>query len=258
MSCSARISNLLYLCTVAFILAGIFACQHDPAIILVDDDMMPGDTTVIDTTIIDPDTSQTNTPCEPDIVYFELQILPILKSNCAFSGCHDDASAQDGVILTSYQSVIATADVEPFNLDDSEIYEVLVHTDEAERMPPPPTARLSSAQINLIAKWILQGGEDRQCNPDIGNCDTTAVSFSQTIQPVIADHCQGCHGGATPAGGIRLSDYEGIKTVALDGRLAGAISWTDGFEPMPQGGDKLNDCFISQLNAWIENGAPQN
>ena len=31
-------------------------------------------------------------PCSPDSVYFEQQLLPIIQSNCAVSGCHDAAA----------------------------------------------------------------------------------------------------------------------------------------------------------------------
>ena len=253
-----QLYRLSFISWLAFCFVGILSCKHDPSFMLMDDDMMPNDTMMIDTTITNPPDTMATEPCDPDIVYFDQEILPILISNCAFSGCHDDASAEDGVILTSYEKVIETADVEPFNLDDSEIYEVLVDDDEVERMPPAPTDRLSSDKINLIAKWILQGGKDLDCDPNASGCDTDNVSFSQIIQPVIQNTCEGCHSGPVPSGGIDLSDHTGIQSVALDGRLIGAVDWQPGFEQMPQGGAKLDDCFIDQLEAWIADGAPDN
>ena len=59
-----------------------------------------------------PPVGDTTTSCDPNKIYFQQQVLPILVSNCAKSGCHDNASHQDGVILTSYSSVITTADVQ--------------------------------------------------------------------------------------------------------------------------------------------------
>lgn len=218
---------------------------------MMDDDMMPIDTTPVDTMI-------TGIPCDPDVVYFDLQILPILISNCALSGCHDEASAEDGVILVNYETVIATADVEPFNLNDSEIYEVLVDDDEDERMPPAPAAKLNADQINLIAKWILQGGEDLTCDPDIEGCETTDVSFSATLQPVLNTQCVGCHGDAIANVGINLEHYEGVKAIADNGQLVGAINWATSFEAMPQGGAKLSQCVIDQVVSWINDGAPDN
>ena len=232
-----------------------WSCEHN-MVIPVDDDMMPVDTMPIDTMPID--TTPVGEPCDPQVIYFNQDVLPILNSNCAFSGCHDAASAEDGVILESYEDVINTADVEPFNLDDSEIYEVLVDDDIDERMPPAPTNPLSSEQIQIIAQWILQGGENLECDPTLSACDSTEVSFSNDIQPIIASHCQGCHSGATPSGGIDLSSYSGVKSVADNGTLIGAISWEQGFEQMPQGGDQLPDCEIAIVKGWIDEGALDN
>lgn len=227
-----------------------FSCEHSP-VLMVDDDMMPVDTMPVDTMV-------TTMPCDSQIVYFDLQVLPVLISNCAFSGCHDAESAEDGVVLISYETVIETADVEAFNLDDSELYEVLVDDDEEERMPPAPTASLSPDLINLIAKWILQGAEDLACDPDANGCDTENVSFSATIEPLINTHCGGCHTGSSPSSGISLNTHADVKIVADDDSFLGAVSWSTDFVTMPQGGSQLSPCLIDQIDAWITDGALNN
>ncbi len=227
------------------------ACKHDPFI--TEDDMMP-----IDTTDNPIDTTEMGMPCDPDKVYFELEIQPILTSNCAFSDCHDAASAQDGVVLTSYERVMQTADVRAFDLDGSDLYEVITDSDPDKRMPPPPRAGLTSAQINLIATWILQGAENLECDPDAGVCDTDNVSYATTIVPILQNTCLGCHSGSAPSGGINLSTHAGVQTVALNGRLVGAVSHDSAYSPMPQGGQKLSDCKIDQIRAWVDAGAPNN
>ncbi len=242
----------------------IMSCKHD--MIEIDDDLMPidtmpvdtmpSDTMTMDTTVVD--TMGNDVPCDPDIVYFETDILPLLNSNCAFSGCHDAASAEDGVVLETYESVIATADVEPFNLEDSEIYEVLIDDDLGDRMPPSPTPPLDQDQIQLIALWILQGGENLFCNPDLEPCDSESVSYSTTVEPIVSLYCVGCHSGNPPSGGIDLSTYSGLKTVADAGRLVGAISWEDDYENMPRNGDQLPNCELDQIKAWVEEGALNN
>ncbi len=234
------------------------SCKHDP--ILPKEEMVPIDTTTnpVDTMITNPVDTMQGQPCDEDKVYFEKDILPILQSNCAFSGCHDAASAEDGVILDSYENVIATADVEPFNLEDSEIFEVLIDTRETERMPPTPTSRLPSDQVQLIATWILQGGENLICDPEANGCDTIEVSFIDFVEPTIQTHCKGCHSGMVPSGNIDLSDYANIKSHVESGKLYGAISWEQGFVPMPQGLDQLSDCTLEKLKAWIDDGALNN
>lgn len=193
--------------------------------------------------------------CDPDKVYFQQQVLPILISNCAMSGCHDNASHQDGVILTSYQTVMATADVRPGRPENSDLYEVITDTDPEDRMPRPPQAPLQQDQIALIRKWIEQGAVDLTCN---SGCDTTQFTYNTTIKPIIVNYCQGCHSGTAAQGGIDLSTYSGIKARVDDGRLWGAINHFSGYSPMPKNGNKLADCEITQIRKWIESGASNN
>ncbi len=234
------------------------SCKHEP---LFDDIIDPIDTTSNPMDTIPVDSMPVDTfgiPCDPDVIYFEQDVLPILQSNCAFSGCHDVASAQDGVILVDYDYVIQTADVEPFNLNDSEIYEVLVDSDLDDRMPPAPTPAMSQDQINIIAAWILQGGLNLECDPNAGGCDTENISFSDFVKPLLQNQCQGCHSGATPSGGIDLTTHVNIKTYADNGKLIGSIDHQAGFEAMPQGGAKIDDCSIDKIKSWVDAGALDN
>ena len=254
--------KLLFLLTLAYAVFQIglsTSCKHGA---VLDDDMVPMDTTQMgnpnDSTIIGPMDTVTGQPCDPDTVYFQLQVLPLLKSNCAFSGCHDAATAQKGVILESYTSAVQTADVEPFLPGESKIYKLLVDDDEDKRMPPPPAARLAPEQIQLIEKWILQGAKNLSCDPGSNACDTTNVSYSMTVKPILANHCTGCHSGNTPSGDIDLSMHSGVKDVAASGQLLGAISWNINFVNMPQGGDQLPACDIAKIENWINAGAPNN
>lgn len=225
---------------------GLQSCKHDP---FFTDGIDPGDTTVVVT--------PTN-PCDPATVYFESQVLPILQSNCALSGCHDEASHQDGVILTSYQRVMQTADVRPGNLSGSDLYEVITETRADKIMPPPPRQMLTSAQINVIRDWITQGAKNLTCDVNAGVCNTDNRSYAQHIRPIIQNFCQGCHSGAAPSGGIDLSTYAGINAVIPNNRLVGAIEHLPGFTAMPFGGAKMSACNINQIKAWVAAGALNN
>lgn len=243
------------------VMLSIFSCKHAP-FTLEDDDMMPNDTTIVDpsdTTIVDPsDTTDTGNPCDPDIVYFNLDILPLFISNCAVSGCHDATTAQNDVILNSYDNVIQTAEVAPFDLEDNDLYERITDDDVDEKMPPPPNTPLTSTQINLIAKWILQGTQSLDCNPGTGGCDIIEVSYSASILPVIQNNCLGCHSGANPAGNRNFTTHAGVADAANSGILYGAIAHLVGFVAMPLGGNRLPQCTIDQFKSWIDAGAPDN
>lgn len=190
-------------------------------------------------------------PCDPDSVYFINDILPILNSNCAFSGCHGDGSAQDGVDLTSYSSIISTSEIVPFNPNESKLYDAITEKDPGKIMPPPPANKLSSDQIAKIRTWIAQGALNNYCE----GCDTATVSFSASIQPIIQNNCQGCHSGGSPSGGILLTNYDQIQAQALNGKLFGGINHENGFKPMPYNQNKLDQCKIDQIRIWIANGS---
>ncbi len=230
-------------CTMLFYLG---SCKHE-LVYPQPDEETPGngDTIVIGGGI----------PCDPDSVYFNEQILPILASNCAFSGCHDAASHQDGVILDNYTNTMNTGDVRPFNLSGSDLYEVITENDPDKKMPPPPRTALSSAQISLIANWINQGALNISCS---SACDTNNVTFSGTIRPILQNKCIGCHSGSAPGGGINLSAYSGVYPVAVNGKLHGAVSHSAGSIAMPQNAAKLPDCEINKIGIWVNAGAPNN
>ena len=230
------------------------ACQHDPWIPGGVDPVNPVDTTgnPVDTMLTG------GHPCDPDSVYFALDILPILQSNCAFSDCHDQASHQEGVILTDYAHVMQTGDVRPGDPSHSDIYKVLIDNDPEDRMPPAPNAPLSQEQIALIALWINQGAQDLTCDPGAGGCNTEQVTFSGVVRPILQNTCVGCHSGSAPSGGINLSTHAGVAAVAQNGRLLGSIRREVGYSPMPQGGAPLSDCYIQQIAAWVDAGAPNN
>lgn len=219
----------------------IASCKHDP-----ESQVTP-----------DPDPKPEEKPCHPDTVYFRNDILPIFQSSCAMSGCHDAATAQEDVILDSYANIIATGDVRPGDPESSDVYEVITEDDLDKRMPPPPASALPAAQIQMIHTWIMQGALDNYCD-EIGPCDTLDVSFSQTLVPIIQTYCLGCHSGASPQGGISLSSHAEVSTLGQNGRLLGAIDHQPGYSPMPQNGNKLNECQIAQFRNWINDGTPNN
>jgi Planctomycete cytochrome C len=191
--------------------------------------------------------------CSPDTVYFVNVILPLISSNCAMSGCHDPATHRSGLVLNNYSGIMSI--VRAGNASGSKLYEVISTTNKGDIMPPPPNAALSSSNISLIQKWINQGAKNNQCS---GGCDTSTFTYSGAVIPLISTYCKGCHNPASLGGGIDLSSYTGVKTVALDGRLTGSITQATGYKPMPQGGNKLQDCQITQIEKWINAGAQNN
>jgi hypothetical protein len=188
--------------------------------------------------------------CSVDTVYFGNEIFPLITSTCAKAGCHDAISHEEGVNLTTYDNIMKY--VKPGNPGDSKIYEVITKSGE-EKMPPPPNTAWTTLQINRLKTWIEQGAKNNVCN----SCDSTNYKYSTAIRPLIQTSCLGCHSGTSPGGGIDLSTYTGVKTIGLNGKFYGTITWSPGFSAMPKG-IKLTDCKIGQVKKWIDAGCPNN
>lgn len=189
--------------------------------------------------------------CDEDTVYFQNEVLPLLISSCATSGCHNAIDAEDGIVLIDYATVIKFGSINLEQPEESEIYEVL-NDDGDDRMPPPPNSELSSEQKNTILNWIRQGALNNECAES--ECDTTNVGFSSSIWPILETNCVGCHSGPDAGGEIQITNYNEVVSLVENGRLMGAIKHMEPFVPMPKDGNKLSDCDIAKFDIWIQNG----
>lgn len=231
--------NWVFLVALSAALITLQNCKHQP-----DDTPTPGSTG--NTNVSKSDT------CSPDTVYFVNDILPILLSNCAQSGCHDAASRQEGVQLTDYDKIIKTGGIKPGNANGSELYEVIVTSDLGDRMPPPP-ASLTPEQKNAIKIWINQGAKNNHCQ---NVCDTTNVTFSGEVWPILEATCKGCH-STSPSGGVKITNYSEVKDLVDAGTLQNVLSRKGPRSPMPPTGP-LEQCAMDQIRIWIEDGAQDN
>lgn len=90
-------------------------------------------------------------------------------------------------------------------------------------------------------------------------CDTTGVTFSMTIVPVLSSNCYSCHSNTTAqtfGNNIKLENYADVKSNAT--AVAGSIKQTGTYSPMPKNGGKLKQCSIRQFDIWVTNGMLNN
>lgn len=225
------------------------SCVHEP--LFDDENGNDGGNEIIDTDEVE--FIINTTPCEPNVVYFENQVLPIYISNCAISGCHDAQSAEDGVVLTNYNNIMNK--IKPGDPNDSEYYTILLDPESDELMPRDPATgigySLPSEQINVIKTWIEQGAKNNYCD----DCDTTQYSFSGTIKPIIDQNCAtttACHAGGSPYGDF--TTYAGVKSRVDNQQIQKrAIVQKD----MPPAAP-LPDCELLLIKNWIDAGALNN
>jgi hypothetical protein len=96
--------------------------------------------------------------------------------------------------------------------------------------------------------------------PNVTACDTTNVTFSGSVQPILQDHCYGCHSNTTASGSATFALEDIGDVVAHVDRLVGAISHQSGFSPIPSplGTPKIDDCSIRVIGIWVTAGTPDN
>ncbi len=192
--------------------------------------------------------------CDPAKTYYSKDVAPIINSNCAMSGCHDAKTAAEGVDLSSYYGVMQL--VNAGDPTGSELIKI-VQSSSKKRMPPKGQDPLTSQQIATISKWIQEGALNELCNSG-NSCDTSAVTYTSTIAPIMQNNCTGCHSASNPSGGIQLTAYSGVAAIAGNGKLVGSVNFAPGFSSMPQNGSQLNACDRKKIAIWVAHGYPNN
>lgn len=116
--------------------------------------------------------------------------------------------------------------------------------------------------ISILALFLFPGcfkDNEKNLYPVAGTCDTTAVTYLNTVAPLLQSNgCTACHSGSAPSGNISLQTYASVRAVAMNGKLFGAINHSPGFSPMPKGGNQMSGCSISKIKAWIDAGSINN
>ncbi|MCB9169522.1 MAG: hypothetical protein H6597_06390 [Flavobacteriales bacterium] len=225
----------------------VFACAHEPVI---------GPQSPDTASLPDPLPFDTGAvaSCDPDTVYFEQQVFPLITAYCTGvgdgeAGCHNAARHAGGVDLHDHAHIHAY--VQPGFPTASDLYGVCA----SGWMPVGYYALLDSAQLQSIATWIAQGALDNSC-PEA--CDTVEVTYSGDLAPLLESHCLGCHQGAPPPSGVSLDSWSACSAAALNGTLAGDVFNMDGHNAMPPAGPALTACQKDEILTWIQHGAPDN
>lgn len=186
-------------------------------------------------------------------VCFQQDVQPIFVSKCTQSGCHNSQDKEKGYDLTTYESIVSHG-ISAGNFRKSELYQVLVRP--FEQMPPSSHGgQLSDEQITKIALWIEQGAKNTTC--ETTTCNTTGVTYSLSVKPIMENYCTGCHSSGNTSGNVDLSSYNGVKS-AINQKLMSSIKHDGTASEMPENGSKLSDCNIAIIQAWIDAGALNN
>lgn len=176
-----------------------------------------------------------------DSVCFTRDILPIINSNCAQSGCHDATSHKDNLTLTSYAGIMKI--VKAGSPSTSGLYREI----SKNTMPQLPYNKLSDTMKTLISTWITQGAKNTTCPTT--NCDSVNVTYEGTIKSIITFNCLGCHSGGSPDGGVNLASDDVID--GIKDRILCCVSRPTKCAAMPKNNINLTSCQIAQIRAWV-------
>ena len=230
-----------------FALLAAISCKHDPFPYNAPPGgpVDPGDTTsppVLDT-------------CDPDVVYFQNDILPLILSSCGAPGCHDgtgvDSDGDPLIKLSNYAEISVLVDDDDWW--ETSLYEVLTETD-SNKVMMPPGGPLPQVQLSMIAEWLQDGALDNACD----DCDLDSISFTLSVEPILQVYCQGCH-GATPSQGASesLTNSQEVQDAITNHFLLERIQRIGSANPMPPNQSlALDACQIQTILKWKELGYP--
>jgi hypothetical protein len=123
-----------------------------------------------------------------------------------------------------------------------------------------------SVSIMMVSWWLATSGcykdSAEKLYPVAPQCDTMGMKYSSNVSPILSGDCAtgGCHTTANKvnAGGYAFDSYSETMLAVPNNKLMNSIKHLNGYSQMPKGGNKLPDCDIAQIQAWINQGSPNN
>ncbi|MBX0291183.1 hypothetical protein K3G63_12070 [Hymenobacter sp. HSC-4F20] len=122
-------------------------------------------------------------------------------------------------------------------------------------------SKLSTLLCALLAFLLGSCAYDKAdeiAGPKVPCTTPEVVSYTLSISPLLDRNCRSCHNAVLVTGSVNLQDFSVIQKYIRSGELMGNVKHLPGFNPMPQGGNKLSDCDIELLQKWVDAGAPNN
>ena len=202
-----------------------------------------------ETTCVNDTTGTPGTKSGTTWACYDRDIEPIFANSCAVSKCHDAASHEEGINLSSYAK--ALSHISPGNPTSSKIYNAITSSLNSENfMPQKPYSALSKAAIDTIYSWIKRGGLNEKCS---SMCDTTgSITYTGHIKPILDIACVSCHGANSPSGGIKLLTAIDVQSESQSGKLLAAVQ-RKGSIVMPPA-YALDACQVREIELWMNQG----
>ena len=194
---------------------------------------------------------------------FETDVQPILSKKCG--QCHSENVRKGDLNLASFKGVRKGGESGESLLADSLEDSLLWIMIEGGDMPPEKQPQLTAAEMQIIKRWIVEGGHSQQ---PVETEDETP--HQHNVLPIVHLRCVTCHGAQRQEGGLdlrtpasmRKGGRNGPAFVEGDPAASRMIMRIESEACPPR--DKLLKFFVRRppssetkvLRDWIEAGAP--
>ncbi len=85
--------------------------------------------------------------------------------------------------------------------------------------------------------------------------NTNEITYELNVEPIISRECKGCHSGSSASAGLRLENYNQVRSSTENGDLLERIN--DISNPMPQSG-LMNQSNRDIIENWSKNNFLEN
>jgi mono/diheme cytochrome c family protein len=174
--------------------------------------------------------------------------------------CHSGSGAPAGYDLSTFAGVKSGGRIVAGNPGTS----ILIQRISNGSMPPGGPA-LSPDVVAAISKWIENGAlddgtvADRAPQLPSPQLPPLEPKFASIMANIIAPRCLACHSTVSPAKGVDLQTYTGVREEVRPGSASNS-KFYEVIEKneMPKSGGALTATQKETIRSWIESGAADN
>ena len=188
-------------------------------------------------------------------------VQPLLNQLCM--QCHSSTNPKEGFDISTYS--LAKNRVDKIINSMTGQYEEIM----------PPSGRVSNDIIQTIKNWksdgLLEGqtastgtgtgtgstgtGSTGTGSTGTGTGTTANVTYTNDIQPILAQQCTACHGASNPSAGLSLTSYTSTK--AAIAKIISRISLLNGQTGIMPPAGRMSDANIQKFKDWNTQGLLQ-
>jgi cytochrome c5 len=183
-------------------------------------------------------------------------VAPIFEAKCGT--CHSASVASGGLVLTTYEGVMAGgADGAVIVPGDAEA-SLLVQVQRGEHF-----GKLSDEELQTVIDWINAGAAgsapaESETAPEEEPAAGAGPTYDAAIAPVFEAKCGTCHSASVASGGLALVTYAGVMAGGADGAVIVSGDAEASLLVQVQRGEhfaKLSDDELQTVIDWIDAGA---